>query len=50
MGMLAALQARLGDECDGDGDGYYVRTKANAKLGPMTGASYATHGAATYVA
>ena len=40
MGMLRALEARLrdGEDGDGNGDGYYVRTKtSNARLGPMTG-------------
>jgi hypothetical protein len=35
---LRLLQQRLVDDGsdDGDGDGYYVRTKEDAKLGPMT--------------
>jgi hypothetical protein len=35
MGMLRALQARL-SEGEEDGEGYFVRTKENAKIGPMT--------------
>ena len=34
--MLKLLQTRLVDNLDSDGDGYYVRTLENAKLGPMT--------------
>ena len=42
MGMLRVLQARLGNDGDPDtgGDGYYVRTKENAKLGPMSEAHF----------
>ena len=28
-----------GEEISGNGDGYYVRTKADVKLGPMRGVS-----------
>ena len=40
MGLLRALQARLRDGEDAvDGaDGYYIRTKDDDKLGPMSGA------------
>ena len=43
MGFLRALEARLAQEDGPDGvskgaDGYYVRTKDDAKIGPMTGA------------
>ncbi len=39
MGMLTALESRLNDgELPPGGDGYYVRTKQNKKLGPMHGA------------
>ena len=39
MPLLKALQARLrdGEGPDDGSDGYYVRTKENEKLGPMTG-------------
>ena len=41
MGMLTALKARVKegtlDGGDGEGDGYYVRTNDNCKIGPMTG-------------
>ena len=42
MGLLRALQARLRDgesSADGD-DGYYVRTKENVKIGPMSEAHF----------
>ena len=38
--MLKALEARLGDDAEllsKDGDGYFVRTVDNVKLGPMHG-------------
>ena len=41
MGLLKALEARLRDGeriSDDNADGYYVRTHANVKLGPMMGA------------
>lgn len=38
MGMLAALEARLGEDAGEGSDGYYVRTHDDSKLGPITGA------------
>ena len=41
MGMLRALEARLRDGYEdsstASGDGYFIRTKDDEKLGPMPG-------------
>ena len=39
MGMLHVLQSRLEDDPPDGEDGYFVRTKDNVKMGPMSGAT-----------